>query len=133
MSILCYNQLNSLTEGDTPLYPSQCPRSVREAWGKEAAEDFTHWLDQVIQQTAVPRDEYRHVLSRLDILEHDVTDIKQELKDLHREMNERFDRMNECFDEMYDRIMVMTRWTIGVIALFGAAVTLLLAIAQFKP
>jgi len=116
------------------------PRSVREAWGEEVTEDFVHWFNQAIQETTVPRDEYRQVLSRLDILEHDVADIKQDLGDLRREMNERFDRMNERFDhmserfdQMYERILVMTRWTIGVIALFGTAVTILLAIAQFTP
>lgn len=120
--------------------PISMPSSVREAWGEKATEDFVQWFDQAIQTTTVPRDEYRQVLTRLDILEHDVGDVKQELGDLRREMNERFDRMNERFDrvnerfdEMYDRIMVMTRWTIGVIALFGTAVTILLAIAQFSP
>ncbi|MBS1251631.1 MAG: hypothetical protein MAG451_00664 [Anaerolineales bacterium] len=127
--------------------PISIPRSVREAWGEEATDNFNVWFNQAIQAAAVPRDEYRQVLSRLDILEHDVAAVKQKLGDLRREMNERFermdgrfdqinerfDRMNERFDQMYDRMLVMTRWTIGVIALFGTAVTILLAVAQFAP
>lgn len=87
----------------------------------------------------------------MEIIEHDMDDLKgsvaevnREVGDLRREMNERFDRMNERFDErfdrmnerfdqMYERILVMTRWTIGVLALFGTIVTILLAIAQFAP
>ena len=113
--------------------PVSIPRSAREAWGEEVAEDLAQWVEQTIREIAVPRDENRQVLSRLDIIEHDVASVKQELRDLRHEMNERFDRMNERFDQMYDRMMVMTRWTIGVIALFGTAVTILLAIAQFAP
>ena len=120
--------------------PVSIPKSVREAWGEEATEEFLRWFDQAVQEVAVSKDEFRQILSRLDILERDVegvkqevAEVKQELKDLRREMNERFDRMNERFDEMYDRILLMIRWTIGVIALFGTAVTILLAVAQFTP
>ena len=104
-------------------------------------------------ERAVRRDEYREVLSRLDILEHDVADVKTSITDLHRtmderfdrmnaqmngrfdrmhfEMNERFDRMNERFDEMYRHISTMTRWTVGTLALIGTIMTILMAIAQF--
>ena len=50
-------------------------------------------------------------------------------------MEERFDRrfegMDEKLDRMNDRILSMTRWLIGLIALFGSLITVLLAIAQF--
>ena len=93
-------------------------------------------------ERAVPRDEYREVLSQLDILEHDVSDIKVEVRDLRREMNERFDRVSErfdqmnarfegSFDQMYDRMLVQTRWLIGSLALIGTVVSVLLAIGQF--
>lgn len=89
-------------------------------------------------------DEHRQVLSRLDILEHDVADVKDRITDLHRtmderfdrmnsEMNERFDRMNERFDQMYERMTTMTRWTVGTLALLGTIMTILMAIAQFVP
>jgi len=88
-----------------------------------------------VVEYAVGRDEYREVLSRLDILEHDVADVKDRLDDLHRTMDERFDRMNsgmnERFDEMYRHISTMTRWTVGTLALLGTIMTILVAIAQF--
>ncbi len=98
----------------------------------------------MLKERKVPRDEYRQVLSRLDILEHDVAGLKDEVRQLRTEMNERFERMesranerfdhlNERFDTLYERMLVQTRWTVGTIALFGTAVTILLAIAQFKP
>jgi len=78
----------------------QVPEVVREAWGEQVVTEFIPWLDAVIAEKAVPRDEYREVLSRLDILEHDISDIKVDVRELRREMNERFDRMNERFDQM---------------------------------
>jgi len=109
------------------------PQSVREAWGDQAAQDFSAWLDEVLAERTVPRDEWRQVLSRLEVLEHDMSEVKTELRDLRREMNERFDRMNERFDQMYDRIMVQTRWTIGVLALFGTVIAILVGIGQLSP
>ena len=118
---------------------------LREVLGEEGVDELVRWLDDRIAERAVPRDEYREVLSRLDILEHDVSDIKVNLRDLRREMNERFDwmnerfnrmnerfgRMNEHFDQMYDRMLVQTRWLIGLLTLIGAVVSALLAIGQF--
>ncbi|MFB0536696.1 MAG: hypothetical protein ACETWR_17145 [Anaerolineae bacterium] len=111
---------------------------LREVLGEEGVDELVRWLDDRIAEQAVPRDEYREVLSRLDILEHDVSDIKVDLRDLRREMNARFDRVNERFDQMnarfdqmYDRMLVQTRWLIGSLALIGAVVSALLAIGQF--
>lgn len=125
--------------------PSSLPRSVREAWGDEATDDFERWLEATLQDRAVPRDEYREVLSRLDVLENDVEHVQADLanlrtdvQDLRSEMNERFDRVNERFDrvnerfdQLYDRMLVTMRWTVGTIALFGTLITVLLAIAEF--
>ncbi len=150
------------------------PETVRQAWGDEVVSEVVPWVEQIVeekagpwlkqavQERAVPRDEYRQVLSRLDVLEHDVADIKKDVRDLRTEMNERFDRMNERFDrmnerfvemerhlegrltemnrhfevrfdQMTERMLVQTRWLVGSIALFGTIITILLAIAQFTP
>ena len=116
----------------------QMPQSVQQTLGPEAAGDFSQWFEIALVEHAVRRDEYREVLSRLDILEHDVADVKTSINDLHRtmderfdRMNERFDRMNERFDQMYRHISTMTRWTVGTLALLGTIMTILMAIAQF--
>ena len=109
----------------------RAPEAIRESWGEEAVGAFIPWMDEWLKERAVPRDEYREVLSRLDVLEHDVTNIKTDVRELRREMHERFDRMNERFDEMYRHISTMTRWTVGTLALFGTIITILIAIAQF--
>jgi len=135
---------------------TRVPQTMRQAWGDELVLEFVPWLEQVIEEKtsprleqlveekAVPRDEYRQVLSRLDVLEHDVADIKADVRELRAEMNERFDRVNERFDQlgqhfevrldqMSERMLVQTRWLIGSIALFGTILTILQAIAQFTP
>lgn len=109
----------------------QMPPSVRQTLGPEATGDFSQWLEIVLVEHAVRRDEYREVLSRLDILEHDVADVKVSITDLHHTMDERFDRVNERFDEMYRHISTMTRWTVGTLALIGTIMTILMAVAQF--
>ncbi len=118
------------------------PPSVERSLGPEAAADPSQWIEIIMVEHAVRRDEYRQVLSRLDILERDVAELKDEVAELRRtmderfdrmsaEMNARFDRINERFDQMYERITTMTRWTVGTLALLGTIMTILLAIAQF--
>ncbi len=153
--------------------PMTIPQTLQDALGEKAAQDLANWIDRVLKERTVVRDEDREVLSRLDLLEHDVAGVKDDVQQLRTELkddmqqlrtelkddvqqlrtelkddihqlrtemnerfdriNERFDRMNERFDTLYDRMLVQTRWTVGTIALFGTAVTILLAIAQFKP
>ena len=152
----------------------QVPQTVRRAWGDELILEFVPWLEQVIEEKtsprlkqlveekAVPRDKYRQVLSRLDVLEHDVADIKENVRELRGEMrseiggmrseigdlraeivglrdemNRRFVDMERHFevrlDQMSERMLVQTRWLIGTIALFGTILTILQAIAHFTP
>lgn len=83
----------------------EAPPALRRAWGEEVADVFIVWLDAVLSERAVPRDEHRQIVSRLGVLEHDVADIKADVRDLRREINERFDRMSERFDQMYHQIV----------------------------
>ena len=106
--------------------PVAIPQTVRRSLGEEAVVDFMpwmeRWLSESIKEKAVPRDEYREVLSRLDGLEKDVSLVKEEqarmrvefredqvqmraefredLGQLRREMHECFDGMHERFDGM---------------------------------
>ncbi|MGM0706264.1 MAG: hypothetical protein ACQETP_10115, partial [Bacteroidota bacterium] len=156
------------------------------------AEDFTHWLDLLLSERAVPRDEYRAVQSRLDVLENEVRHLRTDMEDGFEQvdrrfvqiqeqfevrfdqLNERFDRRAEQVDERFDRraeqvderfeamerrfdsvdrrldkmdakivrydqrfdamnatMMLMMRWTVGTIALFGTLITVLITIAEF--
>lgn len=136
------------------------PPSVRESWGEQVADDFSHWLEQLLEERAVHRDEYREVISRLDVLEERF-DLMEEhvdnridqmearfderLVQMEKRFNERFEQVDQRFeqvdkrfegidtklDRMNDRILSMTRWLIGLIALFGTLVTALLGVAQF--
>ena len=134
----------------------EVPPLLRQVWGEEVADALSFWLGSVLEERAVSRDEYRQILSRLDILEHDVADLKADVQELRREMNERFDRVNERFDQMlawtnerfdrmnerfdqmhdrmdrmYQQMVVQTRWLIGALTIIGTVITILLAIAQF--
>ena len=147
--------------------PTTLPASVRDTLGEEAAVDFARWLDETLQQRTIKRDEYREVLSRLDVLEERFDYVEERFDLMEKRMDERFEQIdqrfeqidrrfesmeerfdsrlagmkeefNGCFetmdaklDRMNDRILSMTRWLIGLIALFGSLVTALLAVAQF--
>jgi len=69
----------------------------------------------VLEERAVSRDEFRQILSRLDVLERDVAALQADVRELRREMNERFDRlygeMNGRFDRLHGEINEMfDRW-----------------------
>jgi uncharacterized protein (UPF0335 family) len=102
----------------------EIPVVLRRAWGDEAADAFAVWLTSVLEERAISRDEYRQILSRLDILEHDIADLKADVRELRKEMNERFDRM-------YHQMVVQTRWFIGALVVIGTVISTLLAIGQF--
>jgi uncharacterized protein (UPF0335 family) len=102
----------------------EIPVVLRRAWGDEAADAFAAWLTSVLEERAISRDEYRQILSRLDILEHDIADLKADVRELRKEMNERFDRM-------YHQMVVQTRWFIGALVVIGTVISTLLAIGQF--
>ena len=76
--------------GDTPT-----PRPAAQA-RKMRQIDIKADLEVVLVEYAVRRDEYREVLSRLDILEHDVADVKDRIADLHRTVDECFDQMKSA-------------------------------------
>jgi len=62
--------------------PVAIPQTIRRALGEEAVVDFIpwmeRWLSESIKEKAVPRDEYREVLSRLDGLGKDISLFKEE-------------------------------------------------------
>ena len=117
--------------------PTTLPASVRDTLGEEAAGDFARWLDETLQQRTVERDErpdreggstpgvYREVLSRLDVLEER---FDSRLAGMKEEFNGRLETMDAKLNRMNDRILSMTRWLIGLIALFGSLVTALPAV-----
>jgi tetrahydromethanopterin S-methyltransferase subunit G len=132
--------------------PTSLPPSVREHFGEAVAEDFVRWLDETFQQRTVQRDEYREVLSRLDVLEERFDQLEQRMDERFEQVDQRFEQVDQRFeqvnerfgqmsdrldtmddklDRMSDRILSMTRWLIGLLALFGTLVTALLAVAQF--
>ncbi|MBI3763277.1 MAG: hypothetical protein HY260_15635 [Chloroflexi bacterium] len=142
--------------------PVQIPETLRRVLGGEAVADFVPLVQQIVAEMAVPRDEYRQVLSRLDILEHDMADVKASLRALNERFDQmyqhfetmfdrqnrhietrfdvmnqrfdaRFDAVNERLDRMSERMLVQTRWMVGTIALFGTLITLLLAVSRFAP
>jgi tetrahydromethanopterin S-methyltransferase subunit G len=138
--------------------PISVPQSARETWGDRVAEDVAQWLDEHFQQRAVTRDEYREVLSRLDVIEERLDQIDGRLGRIETRIdrvedridqqsaafNQRLDALNERLDQqrsefdqrldaMHEQMRVMMRWTVGTIALFGTLITVLIAIAEFAP
>jgi tetrahydromethanopterin S-methyltransferase subunit G len=128
--------------------PTTLPRTVRDAWGEEVADEFSNWLDENFQQRTVSRDEFREILGRLDVLEErfDRQDARFEerLEAQNKRFDERFDEvgarldrmekrfgsMDEKLDRMNERIFSTTRW-LGLLVLFVTMATVLLSIAQF--
>lgn len=119
--------------------------SVRDSWGKRVADDFSRWLDAYVEERTVHGDEFREVLSRLDVLDtrfdqggERLDRIEDHLNDRFEQVDERFERVDERFahmndqlDRMNGQILSMTRWLVGLLALFGTLVTALWSVSQF--
>ncbi len=96
--------------------PASIPQSVQAALG-EAAADFARWFEENLRERAVSRDEYREVLSRLDVIERDIGGINERLDRMDERFDRRFDpmetRFNQIdarFDNLNHRMVVQTRW-----------------------
>jgi len=109
----------------------EIPAVLRQAWGDEVADAFAVWFVSVLEERAISRDEYRQILSRLDILKHDIADLKADFQELRREISELHKEMNERFDRMYHQMVMQTRWFIGALVVIGTVISILLAVAQF--
>ena len=83
--------------------PDSFPKSVRETLGEQAADDLSRWIDECIQERAVVRDEYREVLSRLDVLEAEVSGINDRLDRMEERFESRFERIDDRFAQIEDR------------------------------
>ena len=72
--------------------PVTVPQIIRKAWGDEVVAEFLPWLDktlqEVLQEKTVARDEYRQVLSRLDMLDNSVSLISDGLTQARAEFSE---------------------------------------------
>ena len=68
--------------------PVRAPEVMRKAWGEEVVGAFIPWLDGLLEERVVVRDEYREVLSRLDGLEKDASLIKESLARTRAEFRE---------------------------------------------
>ncbi len=79
----------------------QMPQSVQQTLGPEVADALGQWFKAILFEQDLRYDEYREILSRLSILERDVSDLKTGIADLHRTMDERFDQINERLDRMH--------------------------------
>ena len=132
--------------------PTTLPRTVRDAWGEEVADEFSGWLDEHFQKRTVSRGEFREILSRLDVLEErfDQQDARFEerieaqnnrfderfdevdarLDRMEKRFERRFESMDEKLDRMNGRLFSTTRW-LGLLVLFVTMATVLLSIAQF--
>ncbi|PSQ69885.1 MAG: hypothetical protein BRD29_00780 [Bacteroidetes bacterium QH_2_67_10] len=88
--------------------PTTLPRTVRDAWGEEVADEFPSWLDENLQQRTVSRDEFREILGRLDVLEErfDQQDARFEerLETQNKRFDERFDEVDARLDRMEKRL-----------------------------
>jgi len=115
-----------------------------EVIGPDGLKELEELVEKKIHATGVTKEDWRQILTRLDILEHDMEEVKTDYREFRREMNEfrkevnerfdrmneRFDRMNERFDRMYGRMGSWMKWTVGTIAFFGTLITVLVGIGQ---
>ena len=110
--------------------------------GADVVDALEGLMDEKIRASAETKDEYREILSRLDLLENnyqhlsgEVSELKRIMMEFMRDVNSRFDNVNERienrFDQLNARIDSMIRWTVGTVALFGILISALMTILKF--
>lgn len=138
---------------------ARLPETVQHAWGDAVARDFSGWMEDVMAERAVNRDEWGEVQFRLDgvetrlgqvetrltIVEHGLSELKVDVRELRRETTERFDRLQAMFDDRFDRLslemagrfdhlnrqlLYQTRLSLGLLGVFGTVIAILVGIGQ---
>jgi len=83
--------------------PTFLPTAVREAWGEDAADEFSRWFEETLEQRTVHRDEFREVLSRLDVLEERFDHVEDRFGRMEEHFNKRFEKVDERFERVDER------------------------------
>ena len=83
--------------------PTPFPESVRATLGDEGAEDLVRWLDNYLQERTVHRDEFREVLSRLDVLEERLSQLEARIDQRFEQVNQRFEQVDQRFEQVDQR------------------------------
>ena len=80
---------------------------LKEKFGEEVVTDLDQWMGEKIQSET--GDQYRQILSRLDILEDryegvsdEVYRLRGEMNGFRTEVNQRFDAMNDSINQRFD-------------------------------
>jgi predicted RNase H-like nuclease (RuvC/YqgF family) len=110
---------------------------LTERLGADVVDALEGLMDERIRASAVTKDEYREILSRLDLMENnyqhlsgEVSELKNEIAELRREMLEFAREMSDRLDGINMRIDSMIRWTVGTVALFGVLISALMTILK---
>ncbi|MBC8236165.1 hypothetical protein H8E77_41995 [bacterium] len=74
---------------------------LKEKFGEDVVKDLDRWVREIIQSETT--DQYRQILSRLDILEDRYKGISDEVYRLRGEMNGFRTEVNQKFDVIYQR------------------------------
>jgi len=83
--------------------PPSLPASVRAALGDDGADDLVHWLDEYLRDRTVQRDEYREVLSRLDVLEERIVQLEERMDQRFEQVDQRFAQVEQRFEQIEQR------------------------------
>ncbi len=102
---------------------------------RQFRQEITERMDRLQAQNAELIE--RLMLHLTDRSEHTVTVVDDRLDRTIATIDDRLDRMQARFDDRFDRLQaqmaVQTRWSVGVLALFGTIIAMLVGIAQLTP
>lgn len=80
---------------------------LKEKFGEDVVKDLDRWVRKIIQSET--QDQYRQILSRLDIIEDryeglsdEVYRLRGEMSGFRTEVNQRFDAMRDNIDQRFD-------------------------------
>jgi len=116
------------------------PPKTTEVLGEEAAAEFARWITETValRDEVVQRDEYREVLSRLDIIEHDIGRVSKRLDTIETRLDKmeersdaRFDALHARIDTLHEAMRSQTRWLVGTLIAVGGFISALITVFGF--
>jgi chromosome segregation ATPase len=130
------------------------PESVRQALGELVARDLAAWLEGTLAERSINRTEWEQMTARVAAIEerltaieqrvaaieqrvaaieHDVAAVQVEQREMRREMSDMRREMNERFDRVHEQMASQIRWSVGLLAVFGTLIAILVGIGQIAP
>ncbi len=81
-------------------------KKLEELWGKETTREFAVWLESVIREKAITKEDYRELIAKIESLQGDLDELTErqehisaEIENLKVEVETKLEELSNCVDQ----------------------------------